>query len=484
MCHSIQKKMIIFNKNILKVKMAELKGQQVQFFGSKSYVEAVKESNGNIYFTTDENGSIVVNGKVYGTVDSNLMSTPTSGNLKKYIDDVANTASGETSYALEEAKKYADGLINALDVTDNAVDGKYVSAVSEENGKIKVTRADLPVLSGGATGTDVKPVKSVTVSGHTITVTTVAENLATEADLTKHINDNVKHITSYERAAWNNAAESINAFLKDSYMGGQAIDTLIEIQQFLDGDVTGTAALTQTLNKSAKSVTLSNTSSVDWSLSTDKKYIGITQTVTTTANDDTTTDSTAYLRIPTADENNFGVVALKQDGGLYKDANGHIGVNPEYKMTYALWADNAIEARHAEEAEYAYNAENARIAQYANNATNSMYANCVATSKGLIYNIGDHNTEAIENGKYGQILTFGRNDRGDTPIWTSDLSYDITIGGKEIATEDYVEDYVSYQISKVNQNTGSISSYVEALSSEVQTISNDVDTIKSYLLWQ
>lgn len=468
--------------------MAELKGQQVQFFGSKSYVEAVKESNGNIYFTTDENGSIVVNGKVYGTVDSNLMSTPTSGNLKKYIDDVANTASGETSYALEEAKKYADGLINALDVTDSAVDGKYVSAVSEENGKIKVTRADLPVLSGGATGTDVKPVKSVTVSGHTITVTTVAENLATEADLTKHINDNVKHITSYERAAWNSAAESINAFLKDSYMGGQAIDTLIEIQQFLDGDVTGTAALTQTLNKSAKSVTLSNTSSVDWSLSTDKKYIGITQTVTTTANDDTTTDSTAYLRIPTADENNFGVVALKQEGGLYKDANGHIGVNAEYKMTYALWADNAIEANHAKTADIAdlaYTADHAEEADFAytsghaekaDKATNSTYAANVNSSTGLIYNINDNQTTSISNGNNGQILKI----ENSKPTWSSDLAATVTIGGKDIATEDYV----SYQISKVNQNTGSISSYVEALSSEVQTISNDVDTIKSYLLWQ
>lgn len=38
------------------------------------------------------------------------------------------------------------GAIDALDVEDTAVDGKYVSAVSETDGKITVTRTDLPKL--------------------------------------------------------------------------------------------------------------------------------------------------------------------------------------------------------------------------------------------------------------------------------------------------------------------------------------------------
>ena len=53
-------------------------------------------------------------------------------------------------------KKYADDLIAALDVTDTAVAGKYVSAVSETDGKISVTRADLPtytLTTGSANGT-------------------------------------------------------------------------------------------------------------------------------------------------------------------------------------------------------------------------------------------------------------------------------------------------------------------------------------------
>lgn len=52
---------------------------------------------------------------------------------------------------IENAKAAAiaanTAAIEALDVTDTAEAGKYVSAVSQENGKITVTRADLPTLS-------------------------------------------------------------------------------------------------------------------------------------------------------------------------------------------------------------------------------------------------------------------------------------------------------------------------------------------------
>lgn len=43
-----------------------------------------------------------------------------------------------------EAEGTAQGLINALDKTDSAVEGQYVSAVSQTDGVITVTRASLP----------------------------------------------------------------------------------------------------------------------------------------------------------------------------------------------------------------------------------------------------------------------------------------------------------------------------------------------------
>ena len=57
---------------------------------------------------------------------------------------------------LQAAKEYADGLVEALDVTDAAVAGEYVSAVSETNGVISVSRTKLPtytLASGSQNGT-------------------------------------------------------------------------------------------------------------------------------------------------------------------------------------------------------------------------------------------------------------------------------------------------------------------------------------------
>ena len=57
---------------------------------------------------------------------------------------------------LAAAKEYAEGLVNDLDVTDAAVAGQYVSAVGQADGKISVTRANLPtytLATGSANGT-------------------------------------------------------------------------------------------------------------------------------------------------------------------------------------------------------------------------------------------------------------------------------------------------------------------------------------------
>lgn len=53
--------------------------------------------------------------------------------------------------------------INALDVTDTVVTGKYVSAVSETDGKISVTRANLPVVDQTYSGTSTNAQSGVAV---------------------------------------------------------------------------------------------------------------------------------------------------------------------------------------------------------------------------------------------------------------------------------------------------------------------------------
>lgn len=66
---------------------------------------------------------------------------------KEYADGLAGNydASGSAAAAQTAAQSYADQKIAALDKADSAVAGEYVSAVSEEDGVITVTRAALPV---------------------------------------------------------------------------------------------------------------------------------------------------------------------------------------------------------------------------------------------------------------------------------------------------------------------------------------------------
>ena len=74
-----------------------------------------------------------------------------SSNITLTASDVKADASGT-----------AAGLIANLDKTDSAVAGKYVSAVSETDGIISVTRADLPV--------DTNTTYQITLSGTTLTL--------------------------------------------------------------------------------------------------------------------------------------------------------------------------------------------------------------------------------------------------------------------------------------------------------------------------
>lgn len=73
--------------------------------------------------------------------------------------------------SIKAATKTADDAIKALDVEDTAVDGKYVSAVSETDGKITVTRADLPTLSV-KTGSE----QFAAVNNHEVEIKTTALN--------------------------------------------------------------------------------------------------------------------------------------------------------------------------------------------------------------------------------------------------------------------------------------------------------------------
>lgn len=73
------------------------------------------------------------------------------------ISTAATDATQKANTAEQNAKTYADGLIAGLDVEDSEVEGQYVSSVSEVDGKIKVSRKQLPakpvIIEGTTNGT-------------------------------------------------------------------------------------------------------------------------------------------------------------------------------------------------------------------------------------------------------------------------------------------------------------------------------------------
>ena len=157
-------------------------------YATKSYVDTAKQeaidtaaadatSKAN---TAEQNAKTYADGKVAEVEAkipdvSNFITaagvTEGTGNGTIAVKGTDVKVHGLGSAAYTESSAYdaagtAAGLVNALDVTDAAVEGQYVSAVSQEDGKITVTRATLPaapVITEGATngsisvnGTDVK----------------------------------------------------------------------------------------------------------------------------------------------------------------------------------------------------------------------------------------------------------------------------------------------------------------------------------------
>ena len=90
--------------------------------------------------------------------------------LKKAVEDLkgnpSTSTSGDTS--VEGAKRYTDGKIAELDVTDAAEENKYVSSVSETDGKITVSRTAIPIIGVTDTKENDKFVTSIKLKGNTV----------------------------------------------------------------------------------------------------------------------------------------------------------------------------------------------------------------------------------------------------------------------------------------------------------------------------
>lgn len=96
-------------------------------------------------------------------------------------------------------------------------------------------------------GTEVKNIHGVLdslASGEGSISSQINAVVAPVADnLSAHTGDMVAHITADERSAWNDAKTAIDAFLKDSDMTQNAVDTLAELQAYMVADGAAAAEL-------------------------------------------------------------------------------------------------------------------------------------------------------------------------------------------------------------------------------------------------
>ena len=124
---------------------------------------------------------------------------------KPSIPTITDTYSGTSSDGM--SGKAVKSAIDALDVSDSAVAGQYVSQVSETDGKISVTRASLPavptisVAGSGTASSSVTHQQQITING-----------VSTDIDGTKYMETTATTSTSQTTAVtFTNAAITANS---------------------------------------------------------------------------------------------------------------------------------------------------------------------------------------------------------------------------------------------------------------------------------
>lgn len=129
--------------------------------GKKGVIYLVAHSGSTNQNSYDEyiflpaEGSTAARYEKIGTTDIDLTPYAKKTDIPKKVSQLTNDSDFETKTNVGSRITTA---INNLDKADTAVEGKYVSAVSETNGVITVTRASLP-----AVGTADSPISNATI---------------------------------------------------------------------------------------------------------------------------------------------------------------------------------------------------------------------------------------------------------------------------------------------------------------------------------
>lgn len=129
--------------------------------GKKGVIYLVAHSGGTNQNSYDEyiflpaEGSTAARYEKIGTTDIDLTPYAKKTQIPKRVSQLTNDSEFETKTNVRHA---INAAINNLENTDTAETGKYVSAVSQKDGVITVTRANLP-----AVGTADSPISNATI---------------------------------------------------------------------------------------------------------------------------------------------------------------------------------------------------------------------------------------------------------------------------------------------------------------------------------
>lgn len=202
--------------------------------------------------------------------DTDTDASATIAGAKKYADKL-DAAMDSRVDVLEAAigaggsvSTQIDEKIQALDVEDTAIAGQYVSAVSETDGKISVTRAALPDYSNtyDAKGAAAQALADAKTYADGLDTAMDARMDAAEGKLTTLIGSDasksVRTIANEELAAQlipENAKDSLNtlqeiaAWIQDHPDDASAMNTAIEALQTKVGDTSVSAQITAAINE-------------------------------------------------------------------------------------------------------------------------------------------------------------------------------------------------------------------------------------------
>lgn len=167
---------------------------------------------------------------------SELLGAEADDNTKETIRGARKLAESSAASALSDAKAYVGTEIGKLEVTDTAVAKKLVSAVSETNGKITVTRRELVADDIPELGISKISGLQAAINAKQDTVSFDGEyGASNKAATVKTVTDAVSAVVS------NGADKAADDTIKGAklYADGKSSDALTAAKAYADGLVTG-----------------------------------------------------------------------------------------------------------------------------------------------------------------------------------------------------------------------------------------------------